>query len=105
MEYVTFHFFPTCLALFVYVSPNCCNKIRTQLEMTNSEGLWIDMAASDESKKRITILPDKINEDTKGLLVALYGSVIEEIEDQVEARSDLEVLSLLAVVRSTLNRN
>ena len=58
------------------------------------------MAAAEESKKRITILPEKIGEDAKGLLVSLYGSVMQEIEDQVEARSNLEICLLLTAGRS-----
>jgi hypothetical protein len=63
--------------------------------VNKSEGLWLDLAASEESMKRITILPEKMNEDAKGLLFALYGSLIEEIEDQVQAIIDFDGVSVL----------
>ena len=80
----------SAVALFLYVSPNCCNKIRTKLGMADSDGFWLDVTAAEETTKRITILPDKISEDAKGFLVGIYGSVMQEIEDQVEARSNLD---------------
>ena len=58
--------------------------------MADSDGFWLDVTAAEETTKRITILPDKISEDAKGFLVGIYGSVMQEIEDQVEARSNLD---------------
>ena len=58
--------------------------------MVDSDGFWLDVTAAEETTKRITILPDKISEDAKGFLVGIYGSVMQEIEDQVEARSNLD---------------
>ena len=50
--------------------------------MNKSMALWLDMSSSDESMKRITILPEKINDETKSHLLRLYGGLIEEIDNQ-----------------------
>ena len=76
------HFGRAIPALFVFASPNCCAKIRTLLKMNKSMGLWLEMTSADESMKRITILPEKINDETKAHLLRLYGGLIEEIDNQ-----------------------
>lgn len=48
--------------------------------MNKTAGLWLDMSIGDESMRRITILPEKVNEDTKTILLRLYGGLIEEVD-------------------------
>ena len=74
---------PIFSALFVFASPSCCAKIRAALKMNKAAGFWLDMSISDESMRRITILPEKIPDDTKNLMMQLYGSIVEEIDGQV----------------------
>ena len=76
-------------ALFVFASPSCCAKIRTALKMNKAAGFWLDMSISDESMRRITILPEKIPDDTKNLMMQLYGSIVEEIDGQVRQSLNL----------------
>jgi len=76
------HFGRGIPALFVFASPSACAKIRTTLKMNKATGLWLDLSLSDESMRRITILPEKITEETKSLLLRLYSGAIEEIDGQ-----------------------
>ena len=80
---------PIFSALFVFASPSCCAKIRTALKMNKAAGFWLDMSISDESMRRITILPEKIPDDTKNLMMQLYGSIVEEIDGQVRQSLNL----------------
>jgi hypothetical protein len=47
--------------------------------MNKASGLWLDMTIGEESMRRITILPEKINDDTKTYLQRVYSSVLEEV--------------------------
>jgi hypothetical protein len=74
------HFGRGIPALFVFASASACAKIRTTLKMNKATGLWLDLSLSDESMRRITILPERITEETKSLLLRLYSGAIEEID-------------------------
>ena len=75
------HFGRAIPALFVFASPSCCAKIRTMLKMNKRTGLWLELSNADESMKRITILPERINDDTKSILMKLYGGLVEEVDN------------------------
>ncbi len=62
--------------------------------MNKATGLWLDMSIGDESMKRITILPEKINDDTKSILLKLYGDLIEEVTNVIKLLL-IEVLTKL----------
>ena len=51
--------------------------------MTKKEsGLWFEMNSPDETMKRLTILPDKMTDEMKAVIMTLYGSMIEELDSK-----------------------
>ena len=66
--------------LFLYISPSTCQETRKLLRMTNSQSLYFDVESTDETQKRITILPKNINEDNKVCLMQYFSNVIQELE-------------------------
>jgi len=74
------HFGKSMPLLFLYVSPSACIKIRSCLKMTNKQSFFLDVQTSDETQKRITILPDKLTEDQKSILKTHFGANVQELE-------------------------
>ena len=62
------HFGKQMPLLFLYISPAACQKTRKLLKMTNSQSFYLEVTSADETQKRITILPDKLNEDSKVII-------------------------------------
>ncbi|XP_059474077.1 sentrin-specific protease 6-like [Neocloeon triangulifer] len=60
--------------LFFYVRCSTADKIRVMLSMTDaSKEPYFDPLSKNETRKRITILPEKLSDETKILLKNIFG--------------------------------
>ncbi|CAL4077566.1 unnamed protein product [Meganyctiphanes norvegica] len=75
--------------IFVYVKPSMGSSIRNALKMTDKSGFYFDPCSSDESQKRITILPDKFNEDSKFVFKQLFKSESKSTSIGASSTTDL----------------
>ncbi|XP_018302904.1 uncharacterized protein [Mycetomoellerius zeteki] len=75
------HFGKTMPVLFFYTSVNTGAMIRELLGMQDPKGPYYDPAGKDHTHKRITLLPDKLPEDSKVILTNLFsrGHKIDEL--------------------------
>ncbi|XP_025989146.1 uncharacterized protein LOC105193209 isoform X3 [Solenopsis invicta] len=75
------HFGKTMPVLFFYTSPNMGTRIRELLGMQDPKGPYYDPAGRDHTHKRITLLPDKLPDDSKVILTNLFsrGDKIDEL--------------------------
>merc|ERR1719234_1124941 len=69
--------------LFLYISPSACQKTRKLLKMTNSQSFYLDVQSSDETQKRITILPDKLLEENKVTLNQHFSTIIQTMKEKM----------------------
>ena len=76
------HFGKQMPLLFLYISPTACQKTRKLLKMTNSQSFYLEVTSPDETQKRITILPDKLNEDSKVILKQHFSGQLQELESK-----------------------
>ena len=77
------HFGRTMPLLFLFCSNGACTRIRNALKMTSkTSGFWFDIDCSDETMKRLTILPDKMTDDTKNIMMKYYGNLIKEMDSK-----------------------
>ena len=79
---VLIHYGKQMPLLFLYVSPGACQKTRKLLKMTNRDSFYLEVTSTDETQKRITILPEKINEESKTILKQHFGDKIQELENK-----------------------
>ncbi|XP_063614094.1 uncharacterized protein LOC134787271 isoform X2 [Penaeus indicus] len=68
------HFGRSLPVLFIYVRPSTAANIRRILKMSDRNGFYFDPCSYDESQKRITILPDKMSEETKSLVKEILSA-------------------------------
>ena len=69
------HFGRTMPILFLTLTPTACARTRHALNMREAKvGLWLDNMSKDETMKRITILPERMNDESKIILTRLFGS-------------------------------
>ncbi|KAG5307231.1 SENP7 protease, partial [Acromyrmex insinuator] len=75
------HFGKTMPVLFFYTSVNTGAMIRELLGMQDPKGPYYDPAGKDHTHKRITLLPDKLPDDSKVILTSLFsrGDKIDEL--------------------------
>ncbi|XP_036141062.1 uncharacterized protein LOC105830930 isoform X2 [Monomorium pharaonis] len=75
------HFGKTMPVLFFYTSPTTGAMIRELLGMQDPKGPYYDPAGRDHTHKRITLLPDRLPEDSKSILTSLFarGDKIDEL--------------------------
>ncbi|XP_046392119.1 uncharacterized protein LOC124160329 isoform X2 [Ischnura elegans] len=66
------HFGRAMPVIFLYTSFQCGVKLRNCLGMTSKNGLYYDPCAVDETQKRITLLPERMTEDTKSRLKLIF---------------------------------
>ncbi|XP_076053442.1 uncharacterized protein LOC143032481 isoform X3 [Oratosquilla oratoria] len=64
---------------FLYIKPSTAANVRRLLKMTNEAGYYYDPCSQDETHKRITILPERMTEDTKSIVKQLYGGAAREL--------------------------
>jgi len=76
------HFGKQMPLLFLYISPAACQKTRKLLKMANSQGFFLDVQSPDETQKRITILPEKLNEESKVILKQHFAANLQELESK-----------------------
>jgi len=76
------HFGKQMPLLFLYISPAACQKTRKLLKMVNSQGFFLDVQSPDETQKRITILPEKLNEESKVILKQHFATNLQELESK-----------------------
>ena len=63
--------------LFLYVKESACARARKVLKMTSAQSLFLDVSSSDETQKRITILPEKLSDENKSTLKSIFGDLIQ----------------------------
>ncbi|CAL1674389.1 unnamed protein product [Lasius platythorax] len=75
------HFGKTMPVLFFYTSPNSSAMIRELLGMQDPKGPYYDPAGKDHTHRRITLLSDKLPDDSRPKLTSLFsrGDKIEEL--------------------------
>jgi len=76
------HFGKSMPLLFLYISPSACGRARKSLKMTSSQSFYLDVQSSDETQKRITILPEKLTEENKTILKQHFGNNVQELESK-----------------------
>ena len=76
------HFGKQMQLLFLDISEAACQKTRKKLMMTNSHGFYLDIRSSDETQKRITILPEKLISKDKAILKQHFSSSLKEIRSK-----------------------
>ena len=47
-----------------------------------SQGLYYDLTTNDDTMKKITMLPEKMPDETKNLLTLFYGETITELDNK-----------------------
>ena len=67
------HFGKQMPLLFLYVKESACARARKMLKMASSQSFYLDVSSSDETQKRITILPEKISDENKATLKLNFG--------------------------------
>ncbi|XP_071581217.1 uncharacterized protein [Temnothorax nylanderi] len=67
------HFGKTMPVLFFYTSISTGTMIRELLGMQDPKGPYYDPAGKDHTHKRITLLPDKLPDDSKAILTSLFS--------------------------------
>ncbi|XP_011878118.1 PREDICTED: uncharacterized protein LOC105567668, partial [Vollenhovia emeryi] len=75
------HFGKTMPVLFFYTSTSTGAMIRELLGMQDPKGPYYDPAGKDHTHKRITLLPDRLPDDSKAILTSLFsrGDKIDEL--------------------------
>lgn len=76
------HFGRTMPILFLYVDASACARTQKVLRMDKKLGLYLDIATTDDTQRRITILPDKITEDAKGILEEIFKDIMEHLDSK-----------------------
>lgn len=70
---VLIHFGKSMPVLFFYTSINTGAMIRELLGMQDPKGPYYDPAGKDHTHKRITLLPEKLSEESKAALKNLFS--------------------------------
>ncbi|XP_011707812.1 PREDICTED: uncharacterized protein LOC105462704 isoform X2 [Wasmannia auropunctata] len=106
------HFGKTMPVLFFYTSINNGAMIRELLGMQDPKGPYYDPAGKDHTHKRITLLPDRLPEDSKAILTSLFsrGDKIDELNpkeanDILIRASPRDCLQSLINTRKSLSQN
>ena len=70
--------------LFISATPSTCELVRKDLnlEKFRSQGLYYDLTCNDDTMKKITMLPEKMPDETKQLLTVFYGENITELDNK-----------------------
>jgi transcription initiation factor IIF auxiliary subunit len=82
------HYGKVMPALFIDISPDACEKVRKSLNMKDSSPFFFDVTSEDETVKRITILPEKLNYAIKFKIKKVFGNKFSAI-NIMEAREIL----------------
>ena len=70
--------------LIISNTPSTCELVRKDLnlEKFRSQGLYYDLTCNDDTMKKITMLPEKMPDETKQLLTVFYGENITELDNK-----------------------
>ncbi|XP_043605079.1 sentrin-specific protease 7-like isoform X2 [Bombus pyrosoma] len=81
---VLIHFGKAMPVLFFYTSTNTGAMIRELLGMQDPKGPYYDPAGKDHTHKRITLLPEKLSEESKVVLKSLFSRrrLLEELSSK-----------------------
>ncbi|XP_078053727.1 uncharacterized protein LOC144479093 isoform X3 [Augochlora pura] len=81
---VLIHFGKSMPVLFFYTSTNTGAMIRELLGMQDPKGPYYDPAGKDHTHKRITLLPEKLSEESKVVLKSLFSrkGLLEELSSK-----------------------
>ncbi|XP_043519425.1 uncharacterized protein LOC122533609 isoform X2 [Frieseomelitta varia] len=81
---VLIHFGKAMPVLFFYTSTNTGAMIRELLGMQDPKGPYYDPAGKDHTHKRITLLPEKLSEESKVVLKSLFSRrrLLEELNSK-----------------------
>nr|XP_033339479.1 sentrin-specific protease 7-like [Megalopta genalis] len=81
---VLIHFGKSMPVLFFYTSTNTGAMIRELLGMQDPKGPYYDPAGKDHTHKRITLLPEKLSEESKVVLKNLFSrkGLLEELSSK-----------------------
>ena len=74
---VLIHFGKAMPVLFFYTSTNTGAMIRELLGMQDPKGPYYDPAGKDHTHKRITLLPEKLSEESKVVLKSLFSRILK----------------------------
>ncbi|XP_043472119.1 uncharacterized protein LOC122504870 isoform X2 [Leptopilina heterotoma] len=97
------HFGKAMPVLFFYTTTATGVMIRDVLGMQDPKGPYFDPASKDHTHKRITLLPDRINEESKSILKTLYEGKLEELSPK-EANDILVRASPKDCIQQVLSR-
>lgn len=71
---VLIHFGRGMPVLFFYTVPTLSSRIRNLLKMESKMGPYYDPSSTDETQRRITLLPERLSEDSKVALKNIFGN-------------------------------
>jgi len=89
---VLIHFGRACPVLFFYTRPAAAARIRKGLKMLDRNGYYYDSMSSDETHRRITFLPDKIDDDCKAILKEIYGNPDQNVLAELTGKEANDIL-------------
>ena len=70
--------------IFISCNSSSCTTVRKDLNLNfEASGLYYDISSEDETMKRITILPDKMSDQVKNLLLSFYSNKISEMPSKL----------------------
>ncbi|XP_071455706.1 sentrin-specific protease 6-like isoform X2 [Hetaerina americana] len=99
------HFGRAMPVIFLYTSYQCGIKIRNSLKMTSRSGLFYDPCALDETQKRITLLPERMTEDTKARLKSIFCGKDLLVELDSKEANDILVRASPKEVQETIKKS
>lgn len=77
------HFGQSLPVLYIYTTPTCGSVIRNDLKMSVQTGPFYDPGGTDETQKRITILPEFITNCQKTFFRQVFpGKLLQEIDQK-----------------------
>ncbi|PNF29866.1 hypothetical protein B7P43_G09538 [Cryptotermes secundus] len=82
---VLIHFGRGMPVLFLYTVPTAAARVRAALSMESKLGPYYDPTSPDETQRRITLLPERLHEDSKVALKNIFGplsNVLEELSNK-----------------------
>ncbi|XP_066937467.1 sentrin-specific protease 6-like isoform X5 [Macrobrachium rosenbergii] len=89
------HFGKSLPVFFLYLKPSLAESIRRTLKMTDKNGLYFDPCSYDEAHKRITILPDRMTDETKMMIkdiLTMTGSTSKGKLEELDIKEANEIL-------------
>uniref|UniRef100_A0A1B6GPP2 Ubiquitin-like protease family profile domain-containing protein n=2 Tax=Cuerna arida TaxID=1464854 RepID=A0A1B6GPP2_9HEMI len=89
---VLIHFGRQMPVLFFYTRPAAAAKIRKALKMDDKNGFYYDSTSSNETHRRITFLPDKIDEDCKQTLKTIFSNPENNVFAELSGKEANDIL-------------